>query len=200
MTREPTEQIERQIEALEAEERELSRRLEGLRGRVSGLRQALDIVRANMAAGEAESVSPGARERPAQVRHRPLPDPATNARWACMLRLINDAPPEGVGVDELVRDTGKEGHSLPSSVARSLLSIAAREGVIRRVGTGRYRGSVSNDVGMQQNEPPSTSAEGGIGHSLGDAGSPGDAPSQGAPDGSTPSSSTTQPLSRTAMR
>lgn len=140
MAREPAEQIEQQIKALEAEERELSRRLECLRGQVSGLRQALDIVRATLGQDEAVVGLRRAREQPAYVRHRPLPNPATNARWACMLRLINAAPPEGLAIDDLVRETEKEGQRLPNGVARSLLSIAAKEGVIRRVGTGRYGG------------------------------------------------------------
>lgn len=146
MTPEPAEQIERQIKDLEDEERELSRRLEGLRGRVSGLRQALGILLATMGADDKVGDLSPAVERPMHVRHRTLPDPATNARWAYMLRLINAAPPSGITIEDLVRETEKEGHSLPSGVARSLVSIAAKEGVIRRVGTGRYRGMNAHAV------------------------------------------------------
>ena len=184
-------QIKRKITEAEAAEASMLSQIHEVRGRISGLRQALALIQDKGDERDEERSRDEVRDKPQRVRGSRLPNPETNPRWRFMLNLVNSAPIDGISVDHIVKETTRAGHVLPSNVARSFLSVAAQEGLIHRVSVGRYRGKNSNG--------PDAEASGPSSESSGDAGLPGELPRQDLPDGSTPSSST-EPLFRTAMR
>lgn len=184
--------LKHKIVDAEAEEERLLSHLRTLRGRIDGLRQALALIQSE---SDDAAESSGVEYAPDGKRARTgrLPNPDTNPRWRFILGLVNAAPPSGVSVDTVVKETEKTGHTLTSNVARSYLSIAAAQGIIRRVSVGHYRG--------KDTDGPNVETSGPSYDLTGDVGLPENAPSQGAPDGSTPSSSTTAyPQLRLAAR
>lgn len=169
--------LQRQIDQLEAENRRLTDEIAVLRGRLSGLRDALRLYR-----GEAPAL-PQRRSRKSGPSGSRVPDPGRSPGWAFILDLLGSAPPQGYSVDYLVERSSEHEHSIQRNSLRSILSHAAKEGVVERVSMGHYRLA-------HKTEPPDEPPPGGTENSLGDAGLPGELPRQDLPDGSTPSSST----------
>jgi hypothetical protein len=144
-------QIEAQIRRLEAEEGHLRSQLAELRGRLAGLQEALRMYR-----GEAPRGAPayGSKRLHFPASGSRVPDPSRSPGWAAALDAMASAPPQGHRVDYIEAKTIESGHPMARNTLRSVLSHAAREGIIKRVSVGRYRLAESN-------EPPTSLKEGG---------------------------------------
>lgn len=127
-------ELRSQIAELEGRRVKLNAELAHIDGHLSGLRQALSLFR-----GEQHSAYKSGAETEIRTRGSRVPNPRKSEAWAFALTEMENAPPEGVGVRELDVSLRNAGYALSRNTLRANLSNAATEGVIERVGYGRYR-------------------------------------------------------------
>ena len=145
-------QIQKRLEKLAERERELGLKLEKLaeqrraldteidgltnehaiiRSRLDELKSAWELVKSTLTARRAKSGSTtGSWSR--------VPNPARSKWWEFTLRLLNDAPDEGLSLDDILVEASKQGFELQRPSVRSVLSHAVKENKIRRVDIGRF--------------------------------------------------------------
>lgn len=126
--------LQAQINNLEERQGKLRAEIERLQAHLGGLRQALSLYR-----GEPEPTRKPTGQPSSASRGSRVPDPRKSAVWAFALSRMESAPPDGIDIDDLNTAIVGAGYEMSRNTLRSNLSNAAREGVIERVGYGRYR-------------------------------------------------------------
>ncbi|MCH9000375.1 MAG: hypothetical protein IID48_19220 [Proteobacteria bacterium] len=154
-----SDQLQEQVDVLEAKRVKQIADLARLEGRISGLHDAIQLVLQPV----------GSVQPPSKPTESRVPDPSRSRGWAYVLRTLEQAPEAGLSVGDLLEGAKSKRIKLQRNTLRSWLSHAFREKQLERVSMGFYR------------LPASKSPSAGNGHDdKHEAEAPGDSESPGA--------------------